>query len=478
MRFIGFIGPSYTLQSVNADAQRCINLYPELNEVGTGKEKEVAALVGTPGLRLLVTLGSGPVRGIYAALQSGVLYAVSGNTLYSISSSWVATSLGTLNTTTGPVSFADNGTQLVVVDGTYGYYVTLATGAFAQITDPDFLGATQVTFQDSYLIFNKPNSQQFFLSDLTSVNFSALNIASSEALPDLLLGVLSNQRYLYLFGTNSIEIWYDSGDTFPFTRVQGAFIPVGTVSAFSIGNLQDSIIWLARDGQGRGIVYRASGFQSQRISTHAIEEVIAQIGDLSTARAWTYTQRGHGFYCLNLPGAATTWVFDTTTNLWHERAALKTADGSFGRHQADCHAFAYNTNVVGDYSTGRVYALDPATYSDNGTEIPRVRAAPHLTKGLKRLFFDSFQLDMETGVGLDGGVQGSDPKAILQWSDDGGHNWSSERWVSVGKIGQTKARARWTRLGSSRDRVFRVRITDKVKVTMLGAELGVTEGNH
>jgi hypothetical protein len=82
---------------------------------------------------------------------------------------------------------------------------------------------------------------------------------------------------------------------------------------------------------------------------------------------------------------------------------------------------------------------------------------------------------METGVGLDGGVQGSDPKAMLQWSDDGGHSWSNERWAGVGKIGKAKKRVIWRRLGSSRDRVYRVMISDPVKVVLIGAEI-TTEG--
>src|SRR6185312_15958661 len=113
MRFPGFIGPSYTLQSVNVDSQRCVNLYPELNETGFGDEGEVASLVGTPGLKPLVTLPTGPIRGEYTDTQ-GQLWAVAGNVLYQISSIWTYTAIGTLNTDSGPVSFKDNGSRLVV----------------------------------------------------------------------------------------------------------------------------------------------------------------------------------------------------------------------------------------------------------------------------------------------------------------------------------------------------------------------------
>ena len=80
MRFPGFIGPSYTLQSVNVECQNCVNLYPEVNQLGTGKEGEVAALVPTPGLRLLLTLPQTPIRGMKRA-SNGTLFVAAGNKL-------------------------------------------------------------------------------------------------------------------------------------------------------------------------------------------------------------------------------------------------------------------------------------------------------------------------------------------------------------------------------------------------------------
>lgn len=474
MRFVGFIGPSYTLQSVNVDCQRTVNLYPEINELGTGKESEVASLVSTPGLRELVELSTGPVRGTFTD-STGQLWAVGGNTLYKISDLWVATSVGTLNTSSGRVSFADNGIQVVLVDGPYGYYYTIATEVFAQITDADFLGATQVEYMDGYFIFIKPDSKQFYISELNSINIDGADIASAEASPDDLVGQVVVQENLYLFGSQSTEVFYDSGAAdFPFERISGAVIEIGCESEDTIGKIGNAVYWLGRDKNGRGVVYRAQGLQPLRISTLAIENKLRSLGDLSGASAWTYQQGGHSFYCLNVPGADSTWVFDVTTNLWHERAHFEA--GAYQRHLADCHALAYHTNVVGDYSSGKLYALDPDTYTDNGDAILRERTAPHLSKSGKRIFHGSFQLDMETGVGIDGTGQGVDPKVMLQWSDDGGHTWSNEHWTDIGARGVRSTRAIWRRLGSARDRVYRVRISDPVKVTITGAEIEIQEG--
>ena len=91
----------------------------------------------------------------------------------------------------------------------------------------------------------------------------------------------------------------------------------------------------------------------------------------------------------------------------------------------------------------------------------------------------SLQLDLETGGGLNTG-QGSDPQVMLRWSDDGGHTWSNEHWVSVGKIGQYGHRAIWRRLGMTtklRDRVYEVSMTDPVKTAIVGAELVLSPTN-
>jgi hypothetical protein len=446
-----------------------------MNDLGTGKEREVAALVSTPGLRLLVTLAESVNRGMHRASNDEV-FVVNGSKLYRISSAWVATELGTLSTSTGPVSMADNGTHLAIVDGTNGYTWTIATDTFATISDPDFLAADQVTFQDGYFIFNKIASQQFFISDLNGVAFDALDIATAEGSPDNLVGIHSLNQNLYLFGKQSTEVFYNSGNAdFPFERIQGAINGVGCSAAFSIQEVANSIIFVGGDKTGTGIVYRMQGYQAQRISTSAIESIIRGLSadDLADATAWTYQQGGHAFYCLNLPSHDATWCYDATTGLWHERTYL--SSWGLQRHRAQCHALAHGENIVGDYESGAIYALDPDTYTDNTQEIVRLRAGPHFSQGLVKITHYSFQLDMETGVGLNTG-QGSDPVAVLQWSDDGGHTWSNEKYASVGAIGTYGTRVIWRRLGASRDRVYRVIISEPIKVVMIGAEINVEAG--
>ncbi len=479
MRFPGFIGPSYTLQSVNVDCQRCVNLYPEVNALGTGKERETASLVPTPGLRLLTTLGASPTRGSWSA-ANGELFWVAGNKFYRISSTWVATELGTLNSSTGPVSMADNGLQVFIVDGADGYTWDIGTNTFAVVSDPDFYPADQVTLLDGYFAFNKKGTTQFFYSGLNDVTFDPLDIQSAEASADNIVGIRAANQNLFLFGSKTVEVFYNAGDSDNvFSRIQGAVVDVGCSAPFTIQKIVGSLYWVGGDANGTGIVYRMNGYQPQVISTPAIETVIRSLSeaDLALATAYTYQEGGHLFYCLNLPTTNSTWCFDASTNFWHERTYLNL--WSLERHRAQNQAVAHGEIVVGDYQNGKIYALDSSKYTDDGDSIARIRAAPHLTKNLKLMRHCSFQLDMETGVGLDGAIglgNGVNPRAIIRWSDDGGHSWSNEHFAEIGKIGKFKTRVIWRRLGMARDRVYEVKITDPVKVVLIGAELEIEEG--
>lgn len=475
MRYKGFIGPAYQLHSLNADGQRCVGLFPEINESQQARPGEVGALVSTPGLRLLATIGSGPIRGLWLA-SWGTLYLVSGTGLYSVDTAWSGTLLGSLYTSTGRVGMADNGTTLVVVDGANGYDLTGTTFAPRSV-DNGFTGGTNVGFLDGLLVSNQPGTQYFWISGSYTDAVDGLDFAAAEGSPDVLVTNLVSNRDLWNFGATSTEVFFDSGNAdFPIERIQGAFIEHGCAAKWSPAKLDNTVFWLGGDERGNGTVWAARGYQPQRISTHAIEIAIQGYSRIDDATAYTYQQDGHGFYVLNFPSGGTTWVYDTATNLWHERVWLN-ALGEEARHRADCHAFAYGTHVVGDWETGNIYELDPDTLTDNGDEILRLRTAPHLTNELNRVFYHSFQLDAEAGTGTDGTNQGNDPQLMLQWSDDGGHSWSNEHWVSLGKIGQTKARAIWRRLGQSRDRVFRVKMTDPARLTIFGAEINATPGS-
>jgi hypothetical protein len=467
------LGSAYVARSVNAADNRMVNLFPEVIPEGG---KEPAFLQRAPGLRKLATVGNGPIRGLWQ--HQNELFAVSGNYFYKISSSYAVTQLGAV-AGTGPVSITDNGTQIFIAANPQGYIYNTSTNVFGQITDPDFDGAVTVGYLDGYFVYNEPNSQRIWVTALLDgTQIDPLDFASAEGSPDGVVGIVSDHRELWVFGVNSVEVWYNSGAAdFPLQRIQGAFNEIGCAAAYSIAKMDNGVFWLGKDARGQGIVFRANGYTGQRISTHAVEWQIQQYGDISDAIAYTYQQDGHSFYVLIFPSADTTWVYDVAAQAWHERAGWH--NGAWTRHRSNCQAFFNNEVVVGDYANGDIYAFDLDVYADHDRPqrwLRSWRALPTGQNNLKRTAHHSLQLDCETGVGLNSG-QGQNPQVMLRWSDDGGHTWSNEHWTSLGAIGAFQHRAFWRRLGMTlklRDRVYELSGTDPVRIYIMAAELSIS----
>jgi hypothetical protein len=317
---------------------------------------------------------------------------------------------------------------------------------------------------------------------LDGLSVNPLDFASAEGSPDNVVALIVDHREVWVFGTNSTEVWYDAGlADFPLAPVQGAYNEIGCIAPYSVAKMDNCVFWLGADARGRGIVYRTQGYTGKRISTHAVEWQIQQYTDMSDAVGYTYQQDGHFFYVLNFPSANTTWVYDASTEVWHERAGWN--NGSFTRHRANCQMSFNNRIVVGDYENGNVYYFDLNSYKDNNDIqkwLRSWRALPTGQNDLNRSAHHTLQLDCETGVGLDGTGQGVSPEMMLRWSDDGGHTWSNEHLASMGKIGQFGFRAFWRRLGMTlkiRDRVYEVSGTDPVKIAIMGAELHASATN-
>lgn len=468
MKLEGFIGPSYTLEAPSAGSQRLVNLYLEVNEAGPRKNN-IARLKGTPGLRRRATLGDGPIRGVHRA-STGQLFVVSGGSVYEVFSDWTSTQRsGALVSISGRVSMVDDGTRVVIGDGgAVAFQVPLAAGsAMEAIADEDCPGG-HVAWQDGYFLHTVPGTGRFVISGLNDISYDALDTATAEGRPDSLVSILSVNRQVWLIGERTTEVWWNSGAAdFPFSRNESAFIETGTAAAGSCVRAGNSVVWVGSDERGAGTVWHARGFEPTRISTHAVEFALASYARLSEASAFAYQQGGHEFYQLFVPDGGT-WVYDFNTGLWHERSYL--AEDGEEPHRAWVGTVAFGEVVVGDREDGRLYTYDLSYYSDDGDPIRRLRQAPHISQDEKLIRFNVFELQAQMGVGLSSG-QGELPIVLLSWSDDGGSTWSNEHQATLGAVGKYRNRARWTRLGSGRDRVFRVATSEPVAVTWLGAEI-------
>ncbi len=492
---LGFVGASYSAADPLQNKERTLNYYTEFSQ--SDKSKTPVAMLGAPGLNALFNVasgGTGEVRGSWVLPGSTRAIVVCKNIVSLVTMTVPATQTSiaqfsvtvistAMLTNNGPVCIRDNGNggYAVIVDGPYGYLIELATLTFTQITDPAFYGADRVAFIDGWLIFNKPGTQIFYTTGPTpfTVTFPGAFFALKDSSSDNLITLMENNRELWLIGERTSEVWYNAGGAnFSFARIPGVQPQIGCSAVNSIARLGSSLVWLALSERGENIVVATNQYSYDTISDQAMAYQVSTYPLISDAIGFVYEEGGHTFYVLTFPTADKTWVYDATASAlagrpqWHERASFETASGAFHRFRGNCFMNFQNLRMVGDYQSGVMQQMSREYFSDNGAPLIALRRAPHIwsRENRKRIFHASMQIEYSPGVGLQTG-QGSNPQAMLRWSDDGGATFGTEHWTGIGRAGRTKNRAMWRRLGQARDRVYEVRLSDPVSRDIVGATL-------
>jgi hypothetical protein len=520
----GFVGASYSAPSIYQDDQECINFFAEVDPTKQPGDRGIVALYPTPGLKKQIQLPKTEVRGMRALSGGQYLIVVCSEKVYKVDTNYNYTEIGTLVTNSGYVSLSDNVTEdagltAYIVDGPCRYTWVAATNIFTQLPlgDGAWSGASVVDVVDNYNIYNQPNTQNWGCTDLSSSLSTQGLYGVKDGSPDNLMTLIVDRRQVYLLGEVTTEVWTDVGNviagitSFPFQRVPGTSVQCGIAAQFSLARLADTFAFVAKDTRGTSTIRIMSGYQTKRISTHAVEQSL--LGQkVSDAVAYTYQLEGHEMYVVTFPsiGNGLTWVYDTSTQVWHKW--LSWSNGQYYRHRSNCGAFFNGKYFVGDYANGKIYTIENDVYTEDGSTIRRLRRAVHLVNDLQREYFDEMQIQFQPGVGIGGAtntssgdlfiaptetfligptdivyvggehISGSDvavnPQAMLRWSNDGGSTWSNEHWVSVGKQGKYKNRAIWRRLGMARDRIFEVAVSDPVKFVVVSANLKASVGDN
>lgn len=457
-----FVGPSYSLATYKASAQRSVNMHLVAMETPT---KAQFILDTVPGLATFCDLGA-EIRG--GEEVEDRVFVVAGATLYEVSSAGVATNRGTLLTSTGPVAMKWGLTQLVIVDGPNGYVLRLSTNVFERITDPAFYGSNSISYLNGYFGFVRPDTQQAYISaidDATSLN--ALDFVSAEQSPDKLVSMIEDHAQILKFGTRTTEVWEAySTSSYPYQRSNGQTKEVGCIATHSIRKVDNSVFFLGRDANGSGIVYRLAGNQPIRVSQQAVEEAIQGSTDLSATVAWVYQERGLTFYAFNAPGLTSTWVYEVKSGTWHERCDLDEF-GQFTQWRVNHCVFGHGKHLVGG-DDGILYEMSREYQTFGDDVIVRERTSPHTaTPTLEKLQFGAFVLDCTTGES----PQDYESFVELSWSNDGGATYGNPVTRSLGRVGERFPRLVWRRLGSARNRVWRIRYSGTAEFSIIGAEV-------
>lgn len=503
MARFGFVGPTYTSQSKDADCERCMNWYPEAVE--SQQAKSPLVLYPTPGLARFATIDM-PVRGCLSF--GGVAYWVGGGNLYSVTAAGVATSIGPVGNDFKPVSMATNGSagsQLCICSAGEIYLYNLsATKPCGSIQlAPNTLSGTmgglqgfaaQVVFCDGYFVATLANTNKFQVSSLEDGSvWNPLSVQQVSVFAENIGGMIQVYRQLWIFGIDGhAQVYYNSGANAytPFDVIGAGgvgYMEEGIDAPYSLAVLDNAPFWIGGNELGAGMAWRANGYSPLRVSNFSVETAWATYPRKATdAIGYSYRDQGHTFWVLRFPSAnggfGATWVYDTATQMWHERGfwSQKGPTG-YSAHLSSYHCFAYGLHLVGDWNSGNIYAMDIRTLQDDGQPIRRFRRAPHVSTEQVWIYHHELQVDMEVGDGpipplLDGAGNPRGPQAMLRWSDDGARTWGNEHWMDVGQAGEYKTRALWRRLGRSRDRVYELAVSDAAPWRIVDAYLRATPG--
>jgi hypothetical protein len=491
-----FIGPSFTAQSPISDGERTMNWYAEPSEV-PGQSSEMA-LYPTPGVTSLVKATDSPGRAMIAVKNR--TFCVIGRTLYELSSTspsapgpistiYVLTSRNSSTPMVNdgnPATISwngDGGGELFITSGNYGYIFTLATNGFAQVRDPAVDGGTTMGVSlDGYFVALDTSTSTIYLSDLLDgTTWDATQFAQRSIESDPWVSMAILNRSLWLLGSLTSEIWYDSGASpFPFQPHPSGVVQYGCVAPYSPITTGTTLLWLTATHDGIGHIVQASDYTPEVVSSFAVSSALAGYSTITDAIGDSYTEAGHTFYVLTFPTEQKTWAYDATPDMklsgpqrWAERGTWITEENLYEAWHPCYSTYQGGELLILDRTCGDVYRLSRTVGTDvGGRVIRRVRRPPALFHQNTVLRIGVFELFLEPGLGIETG-QGSDPQVALRISGDGGKTFGNERLAPAGKIGEFGSRTRWLRCGSGRRWMPEIVVTDPIPWRLLGAAMSL-----
>ena len=488
MRFPGFIGGSGVTQSLISDAESTYNWYVEKSQ--SANAKSPSALFPTPGFSPLVTTTDVVGRGCCAA--GSRIFMIIGSSLLELFINQVVPNQPYPYPSTGTLSFKVRGTvafdghpaqivysgaiggQLGIASGGNFYSYVLATNVLAQQLNGL---ATMTAFANGFFFAFNLATGKVLLSKLNDgTSWDLGNFFQRELFPDPWQTIFTDSNnLLWLIGTESFEVWYDTGiGNQPFAPLSGLQGLYGIAASWAFTRSPLGNLWLAANAQGIGQLVLSTGSTPIPVSTYAFSVAGANYLRTSTiadAEMMAYQQLGHTFAVVSFPSVPASWAYDLTEQGWANRGAWNPNLGRFDLWAPRIHQTAFGRDLVVGWTGATICDMNPAytTEIDGVTGIVRERTTPGLTAEHARIPIDQFELLMAVGITPGQVGQASDPTVTLRTSFDGGETYGNERRASMGKIGKYQTRVYWNQLGAPADVVMKVRSSDPAPSRIIDA---------
>ena len=451
------VGNILTRKSDTSKDQFFKNCYPE------AVDGENFFVVKRPGLEEAHSFTAGAGRGVYN--WRGDLFSVTGNTIRKGSST-----IGTINTTTGPVYFTEigGGTPLLVLHDKTDAWTIDTSDTLTEVTDVDYPTSLVdgVAFLDQYVFVldDKGTVWNSVVSDPTS--WETTDFITAEGEPDAGVAITTHYNYIVVFGEYTVEFFYDAANASgsPLDKVDASIIHIGCAAGQSVQKFDNTVMWVGQDRSGGKRVYMLEGTSQTPVSSKPVERLLnAEGSTIGDATSFVVRIEGHTFYAVTLPTLDKTVVFDNVDKVWCEWTSYNgTTEGAFeGKYVAEVDGVQY----VQHESSGKIFTLDTDIYQDDGNVI-KVEGVTDLFDG------DVSANKFQTRLDIVGDEASSSSTLSISYTDDNYKTYSTPRNVDLSD------RAFLTRLGRFQRRAYKYTHESNTPMRLEAFDLNVDLGEH
>lgn len=437
-------------------AGRLYNCYAE--PIGGGG-RAGAVLHRVPGL---VNWGTSSQTGFRGAVEvAGTQYVAFSGKLYKFTSTsgGAATLVGNLNGTKKGFFARNNAATpdkwFVDPDGNIAVFTpTSVTNSWPDVDLPAVSATCSI---DGYGVFTT-GSGQAWATDLNSTSVNALSFGTAESKPDGLLRPINWNGRLYLWGTQTCEIWTDQGLTpFPFARTDA--FGLGLAGPYCITGFEDNFSKALVVVGNDNAVYTIAGNQPSKISPPDLDGLIESVSDKTTIEMCCYISRGHAF--VQISCASWTWVYNINTGKWNERPSYLVSNSRVTQAY-----YSFNKWLCGDTNNGNIQQITNTAYDEVGSPLAAEAWSQPVQGFPARLRVATMWFDFAFGVGVAAGTDPTqtDPSVEVSWSDDGGQTFHNPVIRKLGRQSNGKARVRVSQCGMTgqQGRIVKIRCADPV----------------
>jgi len=400
---------------------------------------------------------------------NGVLYAVIGENLCTVSSTGAQTVIGNVGNDSLPVSM-DYGFDDLAVASNGQLWLYNPTAGLRQNVDPDLGTVNDVLWVDGF--YMTTDGESLVVTELGNpLSVNPLKYGSSEADPDPVIAILKLRNEVVALNRNTIEFFDNiGGDLFPFQRIEGAQIEKGCIGKDACCIYMEAVAFLGSGFNEQPAIYIGNNGNAIKVSTHEIDTILEGYteDELSLAVLEARNEGSHWFLYLHLPDRTLLYDGGASTDMqmpvW---TILTTALDGFAQYRARHFCYAYNAWRCVDPLGNRLGYLCRDISSHYGATVRWEFGTTIVYNGSAGALFNRLEL-----VALTGSVAlGVEPVVSTSYSIDG-LSWSIDRTASLGAQGSTSKRIVWQRQGKMADRrIQRFQGTSDAHATFMRLEV-------